>query len=73
MEKLQFKTNINCGGCIAKVTPFLDGEQRIAQWSVDTANPQKLLTLETKDMTADEVQSLLAKAGFKSESFAPLA
>ena len=19
-----FKTNINCGGCIAKVTPFLD-------------------------------------------------
>jgi len=24
METLKFKTNINCGGCIAAVTPSLD-------------------------------------------------
>lgn len=73
MEKLRFKTNINCEGCIAKVTPFLDGEERITQWAVDTANPKKMLTLETKGMTAEEVQRLLARAGFRSEPFAPLA
>ena len=29
MEKLKFKTNINCGGCVAKVTPFLNAETSI--------------------------------------------
>jgi copper chaperone len=70
MEKLQFKTNINCSGCVAKVTPFLDGEERIGQWTVHTAHPQKVLIVEVKDMTAEEVQALLAKAGFKGEPLA---
>jgi hypothetical protein len=25
MEKLQFKTNINCGNCVSKVTLFKSG------------------------------------------------
>jgi hypothetical protein len=27
MKTLKFKTNINCGGCLAKVTPFLNEEK----------------------------------------------
>ncbi len=46
MNTLKFKTNINCGGCIAKVTPFLDKAEGIASWSVDTNVPEKILTVK---------------------------
>lgn len=64
--KHQFKTNINCGGCIAKVTPFLDGESQIASWEVDTNNPDKILTVET-DWDSDQVIELVESAGFSAE------
>ena len=66
METLKFKTNINCGGCIAKVTPFLNEAGIIKSWGVDTANPQKILTVET-DATAAEVKTVLEQAGFKAD------
>lgn len=66
MEKLQFKTNIKCGGCIATVTPFLDGAEQINNWQVDTNNPDKVLTVEG-NVTPEEVVSTLEKAGFKGE------
>ncbi len=64
--KHQFKTNINCGGCIAKVTPFLDGEGAIQSWSVDTENPEKILMVET-DWDSSQVIALVASAGYKAE------
>ncbi|MHA4807892.1 heavy-metal-associated domain-containing protein [Flavitalea flava] len=67
MEKLRFTTNINCGGCVAKVTPFLNAEKGIKEWAVDTADPKKILTVQTDQMTGDEVMKLLNKAGFKAE------
>ena len=36
MEILKFKTNIKCGGCVETVTPFLNEEQSIRNWQVDT-------------------------------------
>ena len=46
METLKFKTNINCGGCIATVTPVLNTLEGIFKWDVDTANREKILTVE---------------------------
>ena len=37
MKSYKFKTNINCGGCINSVTPFLN-ELKDAEWNVDTNN-----------------------------------
>ncbi|RYY98019.1 MAG: copper chaperone [Chitinophagaceae bacterium] len=65
--KHQFKTNINCGGCLAAVTPHLNGEKGIASWQVDTANPNKLLTVETEHLEPEAVCALVGKAGFKAE------
>lgn len=45
----------------------MNGEKRITKWSVDTTDPRKILTLETGNMTAEEVKNLLALAGFKGE------
>jgi len=68
MESLQFKTNINCGGCVAKITPFLNANAEIKNWSVDTTNPAKLLTVETERLSGEEVKQIVNKAGYKAES-----
>ncbi len=67
MKKYQFKTNINCGGCVAKVTPHLNNNSEIKEWKVDTANPDKLLTVETESLNEEAVKALVQKAGFKAE------
>ena len=64
METIQFKTNINCGGCVAKVTPALNETAGIKSWNVDTVNPAKILTVETGSLTAADIEALVSKAGF---------
>lgn len=67
MKQLKFTSNIKCGGCIAKVTPFFNDEKGIRSWQVDIGNPQKVLTVETDQLSAEDVKALVAKAGFKAE------
>lgn len=69
MKQYQFKTNINCGGCVAKVTPVLNAEPQIKEWKVDTASPNKVLTVQTENLGEEEVKGLVQKAGFKAEKF----
>ncbi len=66
--ELKFKTNINCGGCIASVKPHLDKTNEIVEWSVDTANPNKILSVQTTILDAQQVIEIIQKAGFKAES-----
>src|SRR5437762_10080707 len=61
----QFRTNLNCGNCVAAVTPYLNADPAIKSWRVDTANPDKVLTVEGDAVTADEVSSLVSRAGFR--------
>ena len=68
MKQYQFKTNINCSGCVAKVSPSLDENPDIKEWKVDTANPNKTLTVQTDGLKEDEVKVIVNKAGFKAES-----
>ncbi len=69
METLKFKTNINCGGCVAKVTPVLNSLQGIANWQVDTANSDKTLTVNAdKNVTSQQVNQALKSIGFQSQS-----
>lgn len=67
MKQYQFKTNINCGGCIAAVTPHLNGNKDIKEWKVDTTNPNKILTVTTENLASDEVKAIVQKAGYKAE------
>ena len=66
MNTLQFKTNINCGGCVKAVTPALNAEKAINSWQVDTANPDKILTV-TGELTAAQVVNLVEEAGFEAQ------
>ncbi|MCA0233145.1 heavy-metal-associated domain-containing protein [Runella sp. MFBS21] len=67
METLQFKTNINCGGCVAKVTPFLNQLEEVESWKVDTNNPDKILTVSGEEVSCELIQRTVEQAGFKIE------
>ncbi|UOY06782.1 heavy-metal-associated domain-containing protein [Muricauda sp. SCSIO 64092] len=67
MEKMKFKTNINCSGCVSKVTPFLDKQEGIENWEVNTENPDKILTVESNSASKKEVIETLGKIGFKAQ------
>lgn len=67
MKKVVFKTNINCGGCIATVTPFLEKATTVNHWEVDTNAKDKKLTVQGEGLDKQEVIDLVKEAGFKIE------
>ena len=66
MKKLQFKTNINCSGCVASATPVLNSIAGIEQWEVNTQSSDKVLTVTTNSLAEAEVIKAVEKAGFKA-------
>ncbi|MDI9862769.1 heavy-metal-associated domain-containing protein [Flectobacillus sp. DC10W] len=65
MEKLKFKTNINCGNCVSKVSPFLNQVEEIENWKVDTSIPEKILTVEGEDLSSERIKEVVESAGFE--------
>ena len=70
MDTLKFKTNVNCGGCIATVTPHLNQVKGIVKWSVDTANPMKILTVEATGLNPEVIIEVMKVAGYKADLMA---
>jgi len=68
-QVFQFKTNINCSGCVAAVTPHLDNVKGIDTWNVDTANKDKILTVQSAGISKENVIDVVKKAGYKIVSY----
>jgi len=68
VKAFTFKTNINCSGCVAQVTPFLNETGGIQKWQVNTTDPNKILTVESGSLSAEEIMTAVKKGGFKIES-----
>jgi|688.fasta_scaffold2871951_1 copper chaperone CopZ len=66
MEKLLFKTNIKCDGCVAKVTQSLNEVAGENNWQVDLSDPAKILTVTGTANTTSIIESL-QKVGYKAE------
>ena len=66
MHTLKFKTNINCGGCVKAVTLTLNQEIGAGNWQVDTASPDKTLTVSCT-LPQQQVVALVEEAGFRAE------
>lgn len=66
-KEFQFKTNINCGGCVASVKPHLDNAEGICEWNVDTTNKDKVLTVKSEGITEEQIVEVIKKTGFKIE------
>jgi len=69
-KEFQFKTNLNCGGCVSKVKDALDNTAGISEWKVDIENADKLLTVKSEGITEEEVIALIRSKGFKAEPIA---
>lgn len=67
-KELQFKTTINCGGCVSRVKPGLDNAEGIREWNVDIDNPDKILTVQSEGITVDQVIAIVQSKGFKAEA-----
>lgn len=70
MNKLKFKTNIKCTGCISKATPVLNEKLGEGQWDVDLMTLKKTLTVSSSDLSEDEVVEIVKEAGFNAEPLA---
>lgn len=68
-QTFKFKTNINCGGCVSTVTPFLNDADGISEWNVDTNNKDKILSVTSNGITPQQVIATVQKAGFKIETY----
>ena len=68
MDTIRFKTNIKCSGCVAQVTPALNETVGTNNWSVDTTNPDRILTVSGDSASEDEITEALQKAGFRAEA-----
>ena len=64
---IKFKTNINCEGCLATVTPFLNDADFISNWQVDTSDADKVLTVSGEGIEPQQVINLVQEAGFKAD------
>ena len=64
MKTYKFKTNINCGNCVAKVTPELNELQGMDAWKVDTNDKDKTLTASGENLKEEEVMQAVKRAGF---------
>jgi len=69
MEKkdFQFKTNLNCSGCVAKVQSDMDNAEGICEWNVDTNSGDKILTVQSDGATEEEIIAIIKSKGFKAE------
>lgn len=67
MKTYKFKTSINCGSCVRAVTPHLNKLNGVADWKVDTDNPDKVLEVTSDSLDAQTIQQTVQKAGFKAE------
>ncbi|MDO4228425.1 MAG: hypothetical protein Q4C98_01300 [Capnocytophaga sp.] len=65
-KEIQFKTNLNCGGCISKVQNDLDNALGKDKWAVDTDNPNKILTIK-RDIAPEKVMEIVKRKGFNIE------
>tara|TARA_R110001583_G_scaffold412_4_gene3869 strand:+ start:11796 stop:12008 length:213 start_codon:yes stop_codon:yes gene_type:complete len=67
MENLKFKTNINCTGCLSKVSPQLNNEKGIEEWNVDLESPEKILSVKASSASEEEIVNAVKKVGFTIE------
>lgn len=63
----RFRTSIMCNGCIAKITPVLDGAQGVVSWKVNLDSPDRVLTIVPDGITQEALMTLVREAGFTIE------
>ena len=64
MKTLQFKTNVMCAACLAKVTPALNEVAGAGNWTIELNNPDKILSVSNDNSSPAAIINALEKAGY---------
>ena len=67
MNKFKFKSNIKCIGCLKKVALHLSTTRGMVNWDVELKHPNRILTVEGNHLTAEQIEAVVRKAGYKIE------
>jgi hypothetical protein len=67
LDILIFRTNIRDKKDLARVAPLLRSEQRIRYWTVDLGDIDKVLRVESEQLTIGQVSRLIRQQGFECE------
>lgn len=67
MEVLVFKTNLRFKKQITAVTPHINNLQGITRWNVDLYDKDKILRIESIDLSPRTVETTLQHAGYFCE------
>ncbi len=67
VDILIFRTNIRDKKDLARVAPFLRSERRIRYWTVDLGDIDKVLRIESEQLTIGQVSRLVQQQGFDCE------
>ncbi|MEI6089505.1 MAG: heavy-metal-associated domain-containing protein [bacterium] len=68
MATYKFKTSLKCNGCIQTITPFLNNAGGIEHWEVDLNDPDRILIVESFNLTEAQVKEVINKAGYTAEA-----
>ena len=65
MKTKQYKTNINCDNCVAKVREHINDVHGVDNWEVNTVSKDKILTVNGQDFKDEELKQAVKEAGFE--------
>ncbi|MEO9870767.1 DUF4396 domain-containing protein [Ekhidna sp.] len=66
IQKLEVETSLHCQGCIDKVKPLLDSNDKISEWKADMNGQIKLIV--EGSISKKELDSLLGQKGYHIKS-----
>lgn len=66
MYVLQFKTNLKCEDCVAKVKTDMNEAVGADNWAVDLSDPDRILTVKGAEKDDNAVIAALEKNGYKA-------
>ncbi|TXK45860.1 copper chaperone [Pontibacter qinzhouensis] len=67
MEIIKFKTNIDNEESLSRVAPYLDKEESISRWKLDTGSIENILSVSGTDLDPQRIENVVKQAGFKAE------
>ena len=67
MEVLVFKTNLRFKKQIFAVTPHINNLLGVTRWNVDLYDKDKVLRIESQDLSPRKVEDTLQQAGYFCE------
>lgn len=67
MELMKFKTNLVNREEVPRIASYLEKEENISKWKVDTDSEEKILSVSGINLDPQRIENIVRNAGFKAE------